>query len=136
MAMKLAALGWTVCALLLAPTSATAADSKEPARAAYLRYCSACHGESGKGDGVVSGAMTPRPTDLTKLSKGNNGDFPAGAMMEVIDGRKSIRAHGDPAMPVWGEILKAEAGSSMADQAEVRGKLILIIEHLRSIQEK
>lgn len=136
MTMRVTVLGWTVCALLIAPTCATAADSRAPARTAYLRYCSACHGESGKGDGVVSGAMTPRPTDLTKLAKENNGHLPEGNLMQAIDGRKSIRAHGDPAMPVWGEIFKAEVGRSMAEEAEVRGKLLLIVEYLGSIQEK
>jgi len=134
--MRFAALGWTVCALLSVPTGAIAAGNLEPARVAYLRYCSACHGESGKGDGVVSGALTPKPTDLTKLAQGNNGDLPHGALMQIIDGRKAIRAHGDPDMPVWGEIFKAEAGRSMAEEAQIRGKILLIIEYLGSIQGK
>lgn len=31
----------------------------------YERLCWRCHGRSGKSDGPVSDAMTPRPRDLT-----------------------------------------------------------------------
>ncbi len=106
------------------------------ARAAYLRYCSACHGSGGKGDGVVSQLMSPKPTDLTQAAKANKGEFPFMRMMLIIDGRETIRAHGDPDMPVWGEVFTAQAGMDMAAQSAVRGKVLLITEHLNAIQEK
>jgi len=111
-------------------------ESGHPAKATYLRYCSACHGESGKGDGVVSHLMHPKPTDLTKLAKENKGEFPYARTMRVIDGREAVRAHGDPDMPVWGEIFQVEDGMTLNRQATVRGKLMLIVDHLSSIQVK
>lgn len=126
----------TLIALLILPLSAMGADSRPPAQATYLRYCGACHGENGKGSGVVSGLMSPRPTDLTQLAKKNKGDLPYGWLIHVIDGRQTVRAHGDPDMPVWGEIFRAGDGMTIADEAKVRGQLLLIIEHLGSIQEK
>jgi mono/diheme cytochrome c family protein len=120
--------------LVLAARGAEAAA--EPGKAVYLRYCSACHGEGGKGDGVVSGFMRPKPTDLTALAKNNKGELPYGSLVQVIDGRQTVRAHGDPDMPVWGEIFKAEAKSPMAREAFVRGKILLIIEYLESVQQK
>jgi mono/diheme cytochrome c family protein len=106
------------------------------AKTTYLRYCSACHGESGKGDGVVAHLMQPRPTDLTALAKRNNGVFPYAQVMNSIDGRESIRAHGDPDMPVWGELFEAQEGMSLGRQASVRGKLMLITDYLATIQAK
>jgi len=120
--------------LVLAPSCAFAAS--DAAKATYLRYCSACHGERGTGDGVVSGFMRPKPTDLTGLAKANKGQLPYGMLIQVIDGRQTIRAHGDPDMPVWGDIFKADAETTIVKEAVVRGKLLLIIEYLESIQQK
>jgi mono/diheme cytochrome c family protein len=120
--------------LALGPVRALAAS--DVAQATYLRYCSACHGERGKGDGAVSSLMRPKPTDLTKLAKANGGELPYGRLMQAIDGRLAIRAHGDPDMPVWGEVFKAEAEGSIAQEAVVRGKVLLILDYLESIQEK
>lgn len=36
----------------------------EKGRASYLANCSACHGDGGKGDGVASAALDPKPRDL------------------------------------------------------------------------
>ena len=126
----------TLTTLLILPASGIAAESRAPAKATYLRYCSACHGESGKGDGVVSGLMTPRPTDLTLLAKNNKGDLPYGWLIHVIDGRTTLRAHGSPDMPVWGEVFKSTDGQTLAEEAKVRGQLLLIIEYLGSVQQK
>jgi hypothetical protein len=80
--------------------------------------------------------MQPPPTDLTKIAKQNGGEFPYMKVMETIDGRKSVRAHGDPQMPVWGEILTDAAATPMSKNTEVRGKLMAITDYIRSIQEK
>ncbi|GIW44086.1 MAG: hypothetical protein KatS3mg077_1368 [Candidatus Binatia bacterium] len=119
--------------------AASVAPAKEPippARQAYLRYCSACHGETGKGDGVVSHLMNPRPSDLTQLAKKNKGEFPFMRVIRIIDGRETLRAHGDPDMPVWGEIFASEVPGAINKEARIRGKVLLITEYLASIQEK
>jgi len=123
-------------ALLFLPVGGHGAEPGNTGKEAYLRYCGACHGESGKGDGVVSQLMRPKPTDLTRLAKDNKGVFPTTHVMNAIDGRETIRAHGDPDMPVWGDIFKSEGGKVPGQEFEVRGKVILITDYLRSIQEK
>jgi len=122
--------------LAVVPGRILAGDAATPAKKTYLRYCSACHGETGKGDGVVSGLMRPKPTDLTALSKENKGEFPYARVLQVIDGRQVVSAHGNAEMPVWGEVFLAEDGTNFARQAQVRGKVMLIIDHLISIQAK
>jgi mono/diheme cytochrome c family protein len=121
---------------LVVPALVSAKEPIPPAKQAYLRYCSACHGESGKGDGVVSHLMNPRPADLTQLAKKNNGEFPFMRVIRIIDGRETLRAHGDPDMPVWGEIFAAEVPGAMNKEAQIRGKVLLITEYLASIQQK
>jgi mono/diheme cytochrome c family protein len=102
----------------------------------YLKYCSACHGQTGKGDGVVSGLMQPRPTDLTQLAKKHGGAFDAVEVMEVINGSRSYRAHGDPDMPVWGELFSDPYAEGFQRRADVQGRIMLITDYLRSIQQK
>ena len=115
---------------------AISAGAQETEQKLYLRYCSACHGESGKGDGVVSGLLNPRPADLTQLAKKAGGKFSFNEIVKTIDGRQTIRAHGQSDMPVWGEIFRQEkAGVDYAETA-ARGKAILITRYLQSIQEK
>lgn len=112
-----------------------AADEAEAEKAAYLRYCGACHGPGGKGDGLAGTFMRPKPTDLTQIAKRNGGTFPFEPTMRVIDGRDTVRAHGDPEMPVWGEVFKRDAATT-GTRTEVQGKLLLITKHLEAIQEK
>ena len=123
-------------ALACATSVAGGAETDPPAKALYLKYCAACHGASGKGDGVVSGFMQPKPPDLTLIAKKNGGEFPFMTVAEDIDGTSAVRAHGDPAMPVWGEVFRSDLPSSMARQAEIRGRIMLITEYVRSIQVK
>jgi mono/diheme cytochrome c family protein len=83
------------------------ADADDPGQMLYLRYCGACHGPAGKGDGVAGKFMRPKPADLTGIAKAHGGAFPFDETMKVVDGRNSVRAHGDPDMPVWGETMRA-----------------------------
>ncbi len=122
--------------MILSSPIVSAKEPIPPAKQAYLRYCSACHGESGKGDGVVSHLMNPRPADLTQLAKKNKGEFPFMRVIRIIDGRETMRAHGDPDMPVWGEIFAPEVPGAMHKEANIRGKVLLITEYLASIQEQ
>ncbi len=85
---------------------AMAACGREPtyplnAQAGYDRWCASCHGTTGRGDGPAAASLSPPPTDLT-VSPLN-----LAQLMEVIDGRRTVRAHGTAAMPVWGEVFEA-----------------------------
>jgi mono/diheme cytochrome c family protein len=94
-AMTLSALVALVADLRCADAAAAAAGE-----ALYMRYCASCHGMDGKGDGTVASALNTPPPDLTRLEYGE------GELMKQIDGRRTIRAHGTPAMPVWGEVFE------------------------------
>jgi mono/diheme cytochrome c family protein len=123
----------------LAPL-ASAADDADPGRQLYLKYCSACHGPQAKGNGAAGSLMRPLPPDLTRLASRSGGEFPMEQVVRAIDGREALRAHGEPAMPVWGEILSEELGS--ADklrppiERRVQGRIFLIADYLRTIQVK
>lgn len=123
------AIGMTTAAL-------AAPESESPNRAVYLQYCGACHGPAGKGDGIAGGFMTKKPTDLTAIAKQNKGEFPYMRVMRVIDGRETVRAHGDPDMPVWGEVFAENSSAPVGRRIEIQGKLMLLTDYIRSIQEK
>jgi mono/diheme cytochrome c family protein len=122
--------------LLLPGAPAGAEEVQDPGQALYLKYCGACHGPRGKGDGIAGSFMHPKPTDLSVLAKANGGEFPFQHTLEVIDGRRSVRAHGEPDMPVWGEVLSDRMSESHHRRGVVEGTLTLITGYIRSIQEK
>jgi mono/diheme cytochrome c family protein len=130
-------LGMATSAVILLLLGTGAAQGEVAAgRQLYLRYCSACHGPGGKGDGVVSGTLRSKPTDLTLLAKSHDGVFPTLTVVKVIDGRATPRAHGDPEMPVWGTILKAQEGDANNPELAVHSTVMQITDYLRSIQAK
>ncbi len=126
-----------VALLVLALASVSAAQSPPGSTDLYLKYCSSCHGETGNGNGPVSGLLTPRPTDLTQIAQKAGGQFPFMQVMQAIDGTKTIRAHGQSEMPVWGEAFRKDLPpQSLSAQERLRGQLMLITEYVASIQAK
>lgn len=73
----------------------------------FLKYCASCHGVDGTGDGPVATALRPPPTDLTSISKKNEGKYPAGFVAAVLKFGRNLAAHGSQDMPVWGSLFKA-----------------------------
>lgn len=116
--------------------AAAAADTAPPGKALFTKYCGACHGPDGKGDGVLSGLLKQKPKDLTLIAKNNGGEFPTQKVMRFIDGTTDVRAHGDPDMPVWGEVFKEQLVDSPAQQAEIRKTILGITEYIGSIQQR
>jgi cytochrome c len=96
--------------------------------ALYARFCSACHGIRGDGDGPVAGAMLVTMPNLRSLAERNDGAFPADAIASYIDGRRFPQAHGERQMPVWGEIFES------VDEESSRMRIDALVEHLRGIQ--
>ena len=107
--------------LIVRASLASGDEAGEAGRALYLRYCSACHGPAGKGDGIAGAFMRPRPTDLTLLARRNHGEFPFQKTLQAIDGTTRVRPHGESEMPVWGEVLREP---------------LVITNYIRSIQSK
>ena|ERR1700760_762985 len=71
----------------------------------YSNYCAPCHGTDGKGGGPAASALKNHPTDLTQLTKSNNGKFPDTHIVAILDFGSEVPAHGSATMPVWGPIL-------------------------------
>jgi mono/diheme cytochrome c family protein len=80
----------------------------------YQRYCAACHGKQGIGDGPLATELRTPPVDLTRLAEKNHGVFPLQAVARAIDGRDTKRSHGTPDMPVWGEVFPRTTGTEAA----------------------
>jgi mono/diheme cytochrome c family protein len=91
--------------------------------ALYHTHCASCHGESGRGDGMVGAALRTPPADLTAIARKNGGIFPDSMVIEFIDGTRDILAHGPRAMPVWGLIFQN------------RETIRKIVDHLRTLQQ-
>jgi len=105
--------------------------------AMYRDYCGSCHGFDAKGNGPLVSVLKVHPTDLTLLSKQNNGVFPALRLSKVIDGREAVRAHGTAEMPVWGrEFTLQEKGTMGTEKAAVSGRIQALVAFLDSIQQK
>ena len=88
----------------------------------YHTHCAACHGEGGRGDGMVGAALRMPPPDLTLLAHRNNGVFPEVQVSEFIEGTRDVAAHGPRAMPVWGLIFRN------------RETIHKIVEYIRELQ--
>ena len=95
---------------------AYAADANQ-GKEMYMQYCSSCHGQDGRGSGSVSAFLKVKVPDLTLLKKNNKGIYPVDQVILAIDGRRKLRSHGDPKMPVWGESFSS--GSQRPKSAEV-----------------
>jgi hypothetical protein len=100
---------------------------------AYFRYCAACHGTDGSGNGPIANVLHPRPSDLRRLYQRFPLPFDS-VLREFIDGRNMPRAHGQSDMPVWGERLHGDVRPSMRRELAVLGTLTLILDYLESIQ--
>ncbi len=102
----------------------------------FMQSCAACHGEDAKGAGIVANHLDTAPSDLTQLSKKNDGSFPFKEIYDTIDGRTAIGAHGSREMPVWGAEYKfgTPTAGGMSESV-VRGRILELIVYLQSIQE-
>ena len=60
----------------------------------FQKNCGSCHGVGGKGDGPMVEFLTQKPTDLTSISKRNNGVYPQKRVYNWIRDPEGIRAHG------------------------------------------
>ncbi len=100
----------------------------------FMRFCAACHGESGQGDGPVAAGLPISVPDLTKLGKRRGNKFPEEVLRKIIDGQETVVVHGTRYMPVWGYEFWVEAGAD--DAAKERVEIIVdnLVEYLRSIQ--
>jgi hypothetical protein len=100
----------------------------------YVQYCSSCHGKDGRGNGSVSPYLKIKVPDLSLLKKNHKGIYPLDDVMAAIDGRRSIRAHGDRRMPVWGEVFHKEVEKEKYSELTSLLKAKMIAEYVARLQ--
>ena len=84
----------------------------------YGRFCAACHGAQGRGDGPVAASFKVEVPDLTLIARRAGGSYPRDRIEQIIDGRYILGSHGSRTMPVWGEDLnRLEIGNPDAERA-------------------
>jgi len=126
--------GLLVVASTRAAVGQAAVQSSESGSALFKTYCASCHGVSGRGTGPIAIFLRVPPADLTQIAKRNKGVFPADQVYQTIDGRRTVKTHGESQMPVWGDAFsKSMAGS---DAKAVEEKIHALVVYLESIQEK
>ncbi len=113
--------------------SAGAADG-DAGKELYLKYCSSCHGRDGKGSGPVTPYLKIKVPDLTLLRKRNKGVYPFARVMSSIDGSRAVPGHGEPSMPVWGEVFEKEVETGKYPILTSLYKVKAIAEYLSTIQ--
>ena len=136
MRIRTAAIG--VAAAMLATIGAAAFEAVTLAdysgEEIFVKYCAACHGESGRGDGPVARGLLTAVPDLTSISS-RYGEFPAMQIADTIDGRGArIDAHGTRTMPVWGYEFWIEEGGDVVAQREMKQVIVKLVDYIRSIQ--
>jgi len=127
-----------VCGLILGlffivQSKAYAADANQ-GKEMYMQYCSSCHGPDGKGSGSVSAFLKVKVPDLTLLKKNNKGTYPLDQVILAIDGRRKLRSHGDPTMPVWGESFSSEVKDAKTAEVTTALKEKAIAEYVATLQ--
>jgi mono/diheme cytochrome c family protein len=128
----------TLALFWIIPVTSSAQDEiLARGRLEYQGYCAVCHGENGKGDGIMARYLLIKPADLTQLSKKSKGEFPFWRTYWTIDGRQEVKGHGSRAMPIWGNRFRLEEGpeSPAAWIDLARGRIWQLVVFLQSIQE-
>ena len=62
--------------------------------------------------------------------------FPEAEVVEIIDGRRVVRAHGQSGMPVWGKAFALEVSGRAPSEVVVKDKIYLLVEYLKAIQRQ
>jgi mono/diheme cytochrome c family protein len=110
-------------------TQAGSAQEKFFGNHEFQTSCAVCHGTDALGNGPMANNITPKPSNLTMLSKDNGGVFPYERVFKMIDGRGALAVHGTGRMPIWGDRYSLEV-----KQPIVRARILELAYYLRSIQ--
>jgi mono/diheme cytochrome c family protein len=100
-------------AVAAAAATCAAAEEAGPSgpqagRGAFLEACAGCHGRTAQGDGPTAALLTVEVPDLTRFAARNGGTFDIVRVIQIVDGRQGLAAHGGP-MPMFGGLLTGPA---------------------------
>ncbi|MGE0824361.1 MAG: cytochrome c [Candidatus Binatia bacterium] len=123
-----------VLGMLHGTSSAQQEEVAEAGKLSYRHYCVGCHGLNGNGNGDMAKLLKVKPADLTQLSAQHGGIFPFWDVYRAIDGRKEIWGHGPRDMPIWGTVLKQEAGPDRSAELQAYARMLEIVYYIESIQ--
>jgi mono/diheme cytochrome c family protein len=128
---------WTLTGMALAaePPPLSPAEMVQVGHRYFVRYCSACHGAEGRGDGPTAPALQSPPADPTRIAQRRGGHFPVTEITVYIDGRFGVLAHGRRDMPVWGERFGEIVGHDVLGEAVIRSHIQVLIAYLQAIQQ-
>lgn len=115
---------------------AQAAGEIEEGQRSFARYCAACHGADGTGNGPLAAELRTRPADLTRIRARNAGRFPYSKVRETIDGRRETSVHGPRDMPVWGKRFAEAAGGGTGSEIRVDAEITALLAYIDSIQRQ
>lgn len=121
---------------IAAPPARAGTNGVEEGHSYYTRYCASCHGRAADGHGPVAPVLRNPPTDLRRLGERYGRPLPVGEIARFIDGSKSVVAHGNREMPVWGERFTDVDAEGNVHDSEMRTKIAKIVTFLSSIQIK
>lgn len=132
-------------AMALTVTTCAFANDAATGKIEFRNNCALCHGTDGKSHSGVGEFLKKQPPDLTTLAKRNKGVFPVERVAAMIDGRESIKAHGERDMPAWGSRYstdKVKAAEYYGDmpyedtEKFVKNRINALMEFLQAIQVK
>ncbi len=105
----------------------------------YELSCMPCHGIEGRGDGPRAKTLKTAPADLTQIARYNKGKFPRQKVVDIIDGRTTVPAHGQREMPVWGDRYRTSAQTNEPGawiDRRVREQIAALAKYLEILQER
>lgn len=125
---------WLVSMFSLSAGASSSGAMTDSGENLYVQYCSSCHGKDGRGGGPVTPYLKIKVPDLSLLKKSHKGIYPLDDVMAAIDGRRSVRAHGDRHMPVWGEVFYREVEKEKYSELTSLLKAKMIAEYIAQLQ--
>lgn len=94
-------------------------------------YCATCHGDTAKGNGIMTKVMKIVPADLTQLSSKAGGEFPFWRVYRSVDGRLELPGHETREMPIWGFVFRK---SRWDTETQIRDRILDLVYYIESIQ--